>query len=223
MAIFLHGYLADAAGFAVFILFLIIYAMFTGLGKLLQKRQNKDTFSPSGSPPKTGGGDDEQEELRKFFEALGLPQQVPATPPPFPAEALETQASPLPDLPPPMPATAATPDTYPGEKAEDFTWDQKVEVYVQPTVPSHTHQYLATPDPTPSTAGILEAERFLAEGRTDPNRYLGMAASPPPSLGKTAPGAYSWRTIRQSLKNPADLRKAILMVEILGTPKGLQP
>lgn len=176
------------------------------------------------TPPPEASQD---EELRKFLEALGLPTQEPkqtySTPPPLPAPQEEPRS----------PFYQPEPEYIEPEYVEPRSWQSPV----------------ATPDPLP--ARNMPPRPLAPWGQKDrPSQtfgekvdsYFGEVTLPKKSDSGEAPDAYKIKNYfsnitqsqaetatrksnnnwRKFLTNKTRVRQAIVLREILGTPKGLE-
>ncbi|MDD5349514.1 MAG: hypothetical protein PHQ12_04810 [Chthoniobacteraceae bacterium] len=167
-------------------------------------------------------GESDEEKMRRFMEALGLPSN--GVPPPRPAQpqrpAPRSVAPPLPrpivrrtERPPMRPAVPA-PQPQPRPELARRSIASPLDIGGPlPELPKSrpmsesapasqvTSFRPSAPAPAPTQAGAAPASR--------------QTASPFPSADMQA-------GLRDQLRDPASLRRAILLREILGEPKGLQ-
>ena len=138
----------------------------------------------------------DEERMRKFMEALGVP---PSSPPPRritrPVRPAQTprssQAAPLPPVRPRNPVQAPPPLSQPAP----------IQTAVPPAEPETSF-----PEPALVTAPPVEQA----------------PAGIPAALKTGTPALYSPSNIRALLRNRDSLRNAILLREIIDSPKGLQ-
>jgi hypothetical protein len=215
---------------------LIFFIVFAAIGVINWWLEKKKTEAASQEPPpfrpqspSTGGseGDSEQERLRRFLEALGVPQ--PPAPPP-----VEQRRQPEPEAPPPEPRLRPVPRPA----------AQSMERRMQ--VPRPAAQVVRRPKPPV----VIEPEEFQVGGRLEEaassiERISGefeqmnvrVAMPPvqpletPAQLATTFAGTTSvlrreesplTESVRALLRKPSDIRATFVAMEILGTPKGLQ-
>jgi len=218
---------------------LIFFAVFAVVGVInwwLEKQKLKSGSSapppsdPANRPiPESAGNDSEHERLRRFLEALGVPQpqqpprqpqpqrQIPATPQaqPQPLQRTVTRAR-------DRQARAAQPAAKPAQK-----------IVRQPKPP------VIAPQPEMPRAGRVEAaassiERISGEFGTMKVQVPTPPVQPletPTHLATANAGTTSVleregnplvASLRRTLTNPTDIRAAFLAAELLGPPKALQ-
>ncbi|MDL5044524.1 hypothetical protein QQ054_00490 [Oscillatoria amoena NRMC-F 0135] len=175
------------------------------------------------------GKSSEEEELRKFFEALGLPveenrnspppppvfepepppvYQAPPPPPPKPREELFPRPDPAPWSRPPEPAPAQVappPPPVPSRVEPAFSWDQNV------TLPKVTSQSVKQAE-----SSIDRAARFMEQN------VISQAAYALDSDSRRKKQAIADHPLRKLLSDKSSLRNAVLLREVLGPPKALQ-
>ena len=164
----------------------------------------------------------EEEKVRRFMQALGLPPE--GVPPP--ARVVKQPSAPVP-APTPAPRRMDRPvrPLFPAPVKQ-----------VAPVVPAGRANIappLETGGPLPSipkTASVAETAPSMQVASIpqmvfdQPREQARPAAPTQPSRAdsrKTQP-AVAQAALREELRGPAALRKAILLREILGAPKGLQ-
>lgn len=184
-------------------------------------------------PAAQGGETSEQERMRKFLEALGVPTgQAPAQPrpqsPPAPLRPPSAPASPT--LAPrpvamPVPRPMVRPQTQPATKA-----------YVPPPAPKPRPVIVNEPLPAESRdPGRLEEPATTIESVSTEFARMHdrpMAVSTDPSIAVAASGnapttsvlpqvmSAQGRLLRELLRRPESVRAAIVVSEVLGPPKG---
>ena len=176
-----------------------------------QAQQEQTTARPQQSSP---GGESEDERMRKFFEALGLPAST-AQPPKLQR----------PVQPPPLSRTEVNPEL--ARRARQFREAggksrpsrQKQRAPEPPAFPAQSQR--ATPSilqpgaegsELPGTDYVSGAAAAIASTARDPERPAKACAI----------SSCSRDELFAALRSPAEIRKAILLVEILGLPRGLQ-
>jgi hypothetical protein len=200
------------------LVFILVVAVISLINWLLKRKaeQDKQSSAPLAPPPpaqRPAGGplrspeDDEQERLRKFLEALGVPQAPPPRQPPPPVRQ-----------PPPVPPTprrmAAPPPARP------------MAAPVQPRRP-HRTVVVSPPEKAEQDKGLVIAP-LMAPGRMSQGATaLGEVA---PAMVVTTHEHSALATagapaadLRAALASHEGLRAAVLAREILGPPRGLQP
>lgn len=137
----------------------------------------------------------EEERMRKFLEALGIPQ---TSPPP--------KKITRPEQAPPIPKRSSPPTPSAKKPAP------KKEVQPIPTPPA-MQEMPEMPEPTPSFSDELPPVLPV----------LAMAETQVPTSQPSAkPTSVEFGGIRDLLKAPDSLRKAVVLREILGPPKAMQ-
>jgi len=213
------------------LLFLLLMAG-VGLLRLLVKKAGGETIDdepapPPRTPPPLPGASSQRDEerIRKFLEALGQPTTnlppPPVSPRPVPPAMTEYQRTkmeeaararrrrsitprlpPLTTVPPPLPRRVQMPGqiTMPPEEQKIFKPVER---------PPEAYQVLETtaaPPPPPPRPITTAAEAYAAVTQT-----------------KGAPSATSKIPLMDLLRSADGLRQAILLREILGPPRSLQP
>lgn len=211
------------------LIFLIVFAAVGVVNWWLERKKNQAAASktPPSRPqpnaaPSASGGDSEQERLRRFLEALGVPQQ-PGQPPRQPPSRPVRQPS-----PPPAPAPRAM--------------RKEVELTRRTSIPEQ-RRIPAPPRPVPKRPTFVEPEEFQLAGRLEePTRaidsvssefehmtmqqlgvsmHLAQAPSAPAVITKNAVAPVV-ESLHRALRTPSDLRTAFVTMELLGKPRGLQ-
>src|SRR5438093_2018877 len=208
---------------------LIVILIFAGIGLLnwfLKKGGSKmnemaeqieqQRRQQSSSPTQRSGAESEEERMRKFFEALGLPPgsappkvQRPAQPPPLPARPAT----------PRRPAFEARPES--ATRARRFTEPAQRRAQ-PPSLPSPPQQHETPAILQPRTAA---AERSSAQPIFQAAEAIAASARATeqfPSGSLPAPASTQRKDLFAMLKSPGDIRNAIVLREILGAPRGLQ-
>ncbi len=172
------------------------------------------------TPAAPAGETSEQERLRRFLEALGVPTGTP--PPPQP---VRPAPQPQPAAPPraiPAPRTAA-PVPVPRPMYQPAPVVRPIPAPVRPKpqpalVPASEPRDLvraAVSDPT--TAHEQMVERFDRMGKGVDSGHA--EAGPVASVRQVLPAAIAG--LRDALRSPESLRAAMIAKEILGPPVGL--
>lgn len=187
-------------------LVILILAGIAGLIKVALKARSETDSTPPPSPRT----ENDAERIRRFREAMGLPPSANLPPPVKPRPPAPAQ--PLPQIP--------APNRFPGLPQAGRLRR------VQPTTPPLTQRTaparpLATQAPAPmptrsSTPALTPVEATL------------FPEAPPPAYspaitrtgGPTGPSRSQLLVAR--LRDPASIREAIVLREILGPPKALQ-
>ena len=231
------------AGIEGNLIFLIVAAAVGVINWWLEKKK-KESQSDSPQPPAApnkpiaeGGNNSEQERLRRFLEALGVPQppQTPQQTQPRP------QPQPAPQPSRPKPAQAGLPHPVQRQVA------QRIEGRMQSTKPLRKPQQQVARRPKPVVAEREEMQRAgrIEEAASSIERISGefggmnvrVAMPPvqtletPAHLATANAGTTSVlerggnplvASLRRTLTNPTEIRAAFLAAELLGPPRGLQ-
>lgn len=194
-----------------------------------QRPQNPQTQQ---RPAIQGGESSEQERMRKFLEALGVPSgpQAPTQPRPQPAPLRPPAAPASPTLAPrpvamPLPRPMMRPQSQPAAKA-----------YVPPPAPKPRPVIVDEPLPAESRdPGRLEGAATSIESvstefarmhdrpmavPTDPSIAIAAAGNAPMTSVLPQVMFAQGRILRELLRNPESVRAAIVVSEVLGPPKG---
>jgi hypothetical protein len=180
------------------------------LEKRIQENQTAgDANAPTATPPQDAS---EQDRLRRFLEALGVPGGQP--PPP---------ARPAPPPKPVQPAPAPRPLFQPAPPPPPVI---PRPVYTSPRTIRPAPKPLVVYSPEPEPMESREAGH-LETASAEMQRAAHYKATELPKT--TAPATVTRRAqtladigLRESLRSPESLRAAILVREILGPPKGLE-
>jgi hypothetical protein len=221
------------------LVFLIVAAAVGAINWWLEKKKKESQSgtpqspTPSQKPAASSGNDSEQERLRRFLEALGVPQPPPAQ--------QQTQPRPQPQASRPIPAQAGLPHPVQRQVA------QRIEGRMQGTQPPKKPPQQAIRRPKPVAAESEEMQRAgrIEDAASSIERISGefqamnvRVAMPPVQLldrpahlatanaGTTSVlergGNPLVASLRHTLTNPIGIRAAFLAAELLGPPKGLQ-
>jgi hypothetical protein len=203
----------------LFFLLIAVAALFQLLSKTISKaKKNDSNETPSAPSPQTSRpmqrapGESDSDRIRKFLEALGQPPS--STPPP--------PVLPRTDFPPRRLAPVQPPAVMPGSWRLPRQRAEKPEVSQRETNPVEQPSGFQQSPPVPTRAAfeVDEAlpielqQRPTAKPRTEPY-------ATPRSFG-LAPGADFKMNIATLLGSKSGLREAMILREILGTPRGLQ-
>lgn len=202
------------------LIFILIFAAIAVANQLLKKsRQAEDTPPPDESRkirrpppayrPPARSQESEEERMRKFMEALGVPQT--SIPPRKIVRTVRTSQSPqVPPLPVRPQRAAGTTPALPVQPGKPVVRDPAADV--QPVVIETVR-----PPEEPATAFPEAAVPVTAA----PMEEVPVAI--PASIGKEIANRNPARDFRALLLNRDSIRRAILLREILGPPPGLQP
>ena len=168
---------------------------------------------PRSAPPRPGPTESERERRRRFMEAMGLP---PDSELPSPVQP-RTVANPPPLLPVNPPGVLIPPTL----RRVPHTPTASVPP-VRPTprsMPSPLVTALAAAPPQPThmetMASILQT--FTAARTALAKPAPATPATPAPRI------SYPAKSLLLHLRDPASIREAIILREVLGPPKALQP
>ena len=207
-------------------LILLAFVVLAGLFRLLSSKGNQSR--PTDEPltrqsrpeaPRTEVGDSDQERIRRFLEALGQPPTAQPPPPvvprpvaTFPEPGGEERARtvrPRRNLLNPLPPLTTTPPALP----------KKVQLPGQiPRSPYKEKPFVPPRAETP----VFEVHRQGAPEVNEPipiktpGDAYAVATAPPPVVAQPS-------TFATELRTPGNLQRAILLREILGPPRALQP
>jgi type IV secretory pathway VirB10-like protein len=206
------------------------------LEKKKKESQSGSTKSPAPSqkPAASGSGDSsEQERLRRFLEALGVPQP--------PQQAQPRQPQTAPQQPRPKPAPASLPHPVQRQVA------QPIQGRMQGAKLQRKPQQQITRRPKPLAvereemhrAGRIEEAASSIERISGEFETMNVRVDMPPVQKLETPGHLATvdagttsvlerggnplvASLRRTLTNPTDIRAAFLAAELLGPPKALQ-
>jgi hypothetical protein len=174
---------------------------------------------PTTARPSQGRGaaGSEEERMRKFMEALGIPTS--SAPPPKVAPRTEAPKRPLAPVRPPL---VLFPDIQRPSKREQTRPRPRPRSARETTPPRQQ----APPPPQPPPLARTERAEPSPRPLTDFPEAM-PAAAEFPGAETAAPVARESASqpadIRALLRSPASLRSAIILREVLGPPRGLQP
>ena len=208
--------LAAGGGDFVFLAVMLVFGLLNWLAKKGKEEQPKAPAKASRPPrpaPSAPGETSEEERMRRFLEALGVPSDAPpppvAVPPSLPPRPPRAQPRPIPQ-PKPRPAPVHSLDEA----------DAPTEAYANLHLPE-----LRTPE---MPAFETVSSRVSAD---DDGAYVtvsGAVSAVPgstrladlkPADRETGPAVLA---IRAALHSRADLRTALILREILGPPRSMQ-
>jgi hypothetical protein len=144
----------------------------------------------------------EEERVRRFLEALGIPE-APVAPPPVPPVVRRE----LPTEGPASPAPAPEPPPVPPRRPP-----KKKERVVLPTAP----------EPAPALSADL-ASPLISSSDAPAYATERMATMHPPKTMEPASNQLGKIAVAEILASPESVRTALLLREILGPPRGLVP
>jgi len=227
--------LADIGGNLIFLIVVAVVGVINWLIEKGKKAKDGGAGQPPQRPPAAGGGgnDSEQERLRRFLEALGVPQPPPAQPRPLP--------QPAPQQSRPKPAQASLPHPVQRQVA------QPIAGRMQGTTPQRkpAQQVIRRPKPVVAEREEMQHAGRIEDAASSIERISGefeamnvrVAMPPVQTLDRAAHLATAnagttsvlerdanplVASLRRTLTNPKDIRAAFLAAELLGPPRGLQ-
>jgi hypothetical protein len=206
----------------LFFLLIAVAALFQLLSKAISKAGKSDSNETSSAPgPQTprpirrAPRESDADRIRKFLEALGQPPS--STPPP--------PVLPRADIPPRRLAPVQPPPVIPGAWRLPREHREKPDVSERESAPLEQPSRLQelVPPPVPASASqAFEVHQALpAELQQPPIIKTPAEAYAAPKAFGVAKEADFKRDIATLLASKSSLREAILLREILGTPRGL--
>ena len=209
------------------LIFLIVFAAVGVVNWWLERKKKQagpDESQPLSRPqPRTGGptsgGESEQERLRRFLEALGVPQQ--------PGQSQPRPVQPIAPAPAPRPIAR---QVEPAKRAH-IPEPRRIPASTRPAVLARKRTPIPQPEPM-QYAGRLEEPATAVEGVSSEFQHMTMeqlgvpahlagTAAVPATLIRNA-AAPVVESLRLALRTPADLRTAFVTMELLGKPRGMQ-
>jgi len=206
----------------LFFLLIAVAALFQLLSKAISKARKSDSNETSSSPgPQTprpiqrAPRESDADRIRKFLEALGQPPS--STPPP--------PVAPRADIPARRLAPVQPPPVIPGMWRLPRQHPEKPDVSQKESAPLEQpiglQQLVPPPMPSPAATAFEVHEALPVELQQPP-------ITKPPAEAYAAPKAFGVAkrpdvkvSIATLLASKSSLREAILLREILGTPRGL--
>jgi len=194
---------------------LLLFLVFAFISWLSGKLNPANKKTPPGAPqpqpgPRRAPADSEEERMRRFMEALGIPQDSSPPPPARPKAAI-----------PPVPPIVARPPVP--------AWPQprRPRAAPAPPLPSAPSRRPPVQEPAPALpVAQIElpalAVPAVAEFETVTSTIAAIPGEKPALLQPLPAGATLSAVIRQALATPQQLRSALVLREILGPPLGLQ-
>jgi hypothetical protein len=207
----------------LFLLLIAVAALFQLLSKVISKASKRDSNETSSSPrPQTprpiqrAPRESDADRIRKFLEALGQPSS--STPP--------SPVLPRTDIPPRPMAPVQPPPVIPGMWRLPRERREKPDVSQResppPEQPSRLQEIVPPPVPVRATLAFEVHEALPAELQQSPIITTPVEAYAGPKAFGVAKRADFKMNIATLLAAKSSLRQAILLREILGTPRGLQ-
>jgi hypothetical protein len=195
----------------LFILLVAVALLFQLLTRAASKmsKNSRETDQPSTSPPPTArpapraAVQTDEERIRKFLEALGQPTTARPPPPVVP----RTDIPPRPLAPVQPPSGSFSPP--PRRVTRQETRKRAVILH-------------ESPEGTPGEWLREESVPGSTETATQPRKILSQQTAAPPIAASARPTATNLE-ITTLLSSAAGLRNAIILREIFGPPRSLQP
>jgi len=207
----------------LFFLLIAVAALFQLLSKAISKAGRSDSNETSSSPkPQTpqpiqrAPRESDADRIRKFLEALGQPPS--STPPPPVLPRTNIPPRPLAPVQPPPVIPGAW--RLPREHREKPKVSQQEPATVEQ--PSRLQEIVSSPVPSPATLAFEGNEALAVEPQQSPIIEIPVEPYAGPKLFRVTKGINFKTDISALLASKSSLREAILLREILGTPRGLQ-
>jgi hypothetical protein len=208
----------------LFLLLIAVAALFQLLSKTVSKARkgdsNETSIAPEPEAPRPiqrAPRESDADRIRKFLEALG---QLPTSTPPPPVV-------PRTDIPPrrlapvqPPPVIMPRAWRLPGDHREKSDASQRENAPLEQ--PSRLQQIVPPPVAPPATASFEVHEGLPADLQQPPIVTMPDEAYAAPKAFEVGKSAEFKTDIAILLASKSSLREAILLREILGTPRGLQ-
>jgi hypothetical protein len=206
----------------IFLVLIGVAALFQLLSKAVSKQGKSDPNKPSSPkkpqtprPIQRAPQESDAERIRKFLEALGQPPS--STPPP--------PVLPRADIPPRPLAPVQPPPVLKPAWALPVERQSKPDVTQRKSVPreqpSRLQQVVPPPPRVPAIPPFEIHETLPAELQETPISTMPVEGDAGPSQAVAKRGDFRL-DIAMLLASKSSLREAILVREILGTPRGLQ-
>ena len=207
----------------IFLLLIAVAALFQLLSKAVNKARKSDANETSSSPKpqaprpiQRAPRESDADRIRKFLEALGQPPS--STPPPPVVPRTDIPPRPLaPVQPPPVVMPRAW--RLPQDRREKPDVTQRGSAPREQ--PSRLQQIVPISAPPPAIPTFEIHETLPAELQEPPIITMPVEGDAGPSLAVAKRADYKM-DIATLLASKSRLREAILLREILGTPRGLQ-
>jgi hypothetical protein len=193
-------------------LFVVVFFLIVAISKYL-KNASRDI--PTGTPPPSGIArpptSSEEERLRRFREALGLPPTGAVPPPVRPRP--QTMSAPLRPVNPP--AAIGRAQRVPPMTSAPPLQTQPRTLKSSPSAPQPLRKAAAPLVPVAPAAPVQQAPPVTRPANTLQPLVEPAATTVKPTI--IASG------LMARLRDPVAIREAIILREILGPPKALQP
>src|SRR5215469_12247161 len=207
----------------LFFLLIAVAALFQLLSKAISKAGKSDPNETSSPPrPQTprpiqrAPRESDADRIRKFLEALGQPPSSTPPPPVLP----RTDIPPRP-LAPVQPPPVITPRAWRSTRRDIEQSDVNRRVNAPLEQPSHLRQAVPPPVPPPTAPAFEIHEALPADVQEPP--IITQTVETSVTATQAADQRKDFKMdIATLLSSKSSLREAILLREILGTPRGLQ-
>jgi hypothetical protein len=186
---------------AIAVLFRLLASKVGEANKRQQDTARRSTTSPSAPEPiERAPVESDAERIRRFLEALGQPTSLPPPPPVVPRT----------DIPPrPLAPVQPPPGPFPMPRGRLTSKERRKRHLIPHETPVVT-----------SPVTKVQEQQVQVESRSDTKLPEGAAATPADSKIKTA---YPAADIAGFFRSSTGQRNAIILREILGPPRSLQP
>jgi hypothetical protein len=219
-----------------FLLLFAVVALVQWIAKIAENKKNAEAERRAGLPQAGGApptpvqrapAQSEEERIRKFMEALGVPT-TSAPPPPIQPRKVEAE-------PPPAKRQFLPVDPFPIPQARRAEQPPPVAIPTTPAIPVAPAPVAAPPPPLPTRETTIFAEpvrkrpaRVSTASEFEVQDVTGAAAEElqpdnAVSLGKRTGARAEQDGIAARLANRQGLRDAIVLREIFGPPRSMQP
>jgi hypothetical protein len=213
----------------VFLLIVVVAGLLRLLASKAGSKTEKPPEDPTQSPARTmtpidrDPADSDTERIRKFLEALGQP---PTSTPPPPVKPRE--------VPPPLPEIFRPPGDFAEEPARRrnvlsplpplTTVPPPMETRRRVTLPREIKR---APEPEAVPVKLQEAPKFEVQAKAAPLAIESLSDRSIAAYGVVAQAPSAGKESRSELAallaSPAGLRQAIILREIFGPPRSMQP
>jgi len=205
----------------------LIFLLLVGVAALLRwlatrasnaSKPNDSDNAPTPPPQRSirESTSSDEEQIRRFLEALGQPRGTKIPPPVAP----RTNVAPRPVAPVSPPRSAIPIPEIRRKSGRPAEGRPRVsgpvhEVTVEPAAPRRTYQ------PAQPVAARSEAPEFEVQDTSQPLVEIPVSRMSSPVAARTQP--QQSLTLLQLLQTPDGLRQAVILREIFGPPRSLQP
>ena len=217
--------LADAG---INLIILVIAGIVTLVRWLTTKDENSAPPAPGDAPPARNAGPTEDERMRRFLEALGVPADSHA--PQTERRAASEQRAPRTAQPPPLQPQPRKMYPVPPIVDRPVRWPKPV--VVPPPVPREAPAAESAPAPSLpveelylpelKTAAHVEYRSVASTVSATPDQKPSRPMLPLSVPGESDSGSPRVEELRELFRSPRELRAAIVLREILGPPRSLQ-